>query len=223
MPDSLTSDLIQRIRDRSTNYPELKEAHHFVFDCPLDRSYQGPSEYVWLSVYPSEGDDDWNLCPHNTEETRDYNFQLEHGRSIGSQRRLKKLRWFLGDELYRLTTLTMQFFWSVKNTGTDFTERFGYTFNRHPHWNFCIAMNLELIDRIRPRAVFAERRRLLNRYEHEFGLNPVHTHYGRDGNPLLEERRFGDGTPFLCFDNLSARHGHEEARSLVNTLVHEIE
>lgn len=222
MTSSLTSDLIQRIRDRNTAYPELKKAHHFVFDCPLDRSYQVPSEYVWLSVHPSEGDDDWNLCPHNTEETRDYNFQLEHGPSVGSQGRLKKLRWFLGDELFQRTTLTMQFFWSVNNTNAAFKERFGYPFNRHPHQDFCNQMNLELINRIRPKAVFAESRPLLDRYELEFGLIPVATYYDTDGYHSLEERRFEDGTPFYCFDNLSARRGHKKARSLVHTLVHGI-
>ena len=122
MPDSvLTSDLIQRVRDRRALYPELRKSHHFVFDCPLDRTFQGQSEYIWLSVHPSEGDDDWNLCPTNTEETRDYNFQLEHGPSVGSQRRLKKLRWFLGDELFQSTTLTMLFFWSVSDTSAAFT------------------------------------------------------------------------------------------------------
>ena len=102
-----------------------------------------------MSGHPSEGDDDWNLCPHNTEETRDYNFQLEYGPSVGSQRRLKKLRWFLGDEMFRRTTLTMLFFWSVNDIRTAFTERFGYAFNKHPHWNFCSETNLALIDRMR--------------------------------------------------------------------------
>ena len=80
-------------------------------------------------------------------------------------------------------------------------------------------MNLALIDRLRPRAVFAESRPLLERYEHEFGLIHVATYYGADDYPSLEERRFKDGTPFYCFDNLSARRGHKEPRSLVHQLV----
>ena len=137
MNDSLkTSDLIQRIRDRSTVHTELKNSHHFVFDCPLDPSYEGRVEYVWISVYPSEGADDWDTCSGPTEETRDYNFQQNYGRSSGSQRRMTKLRWFLGDRLFQRTSLTMQFFWSVHGVEAAFRERFGYTFNRHPHWNF---------------------------------------------------------------------------------------
>ena len=140
-------------------------------------------------------------------------FRLEHGRSVGSQRRLKKLRWFLGDELFGRTALTMKFFWSVNNTNAAFKQRFGYTFNRNPHQDFCSQTNLELIERIRPKAVFAESRPLLNRYVREFGLTPVATHFGPDDAPLVEERRFEVGTPFHCFDNLSARRGHEKARS----------
>ena len=181
MDDCRTNDLFQRIRNRSTVHLELQKAHHFVFDCPLDRSYRGRAEYVWLSVHPSEGDDDWDLCPHNMEETRDWNFQLEYGPSVGSQRRLKKLRWFLGDETFRHTTLTMLFFWSVSDIRTAFTEKISYTFNKQLRSNFFSETNLAVIDRMRPRAVFAESRPLLNRYEHEFGLIPVATYYDADG------------------------------------------
>ena len=83
-------------------------------------------------------------------------------------------------------------------------------------------MNLELINRIRPKAVFAESRPLLKLYEQEFGLIRVATYFGPNRGPSLEEHRFEDDTPFYCFDNLSARRGHKKARSLVHTLVHGI-
>lgn len=47
-----------------------------------------------------------------------------------------------------------------------------------------------LINRIQSRAVFASSRPLPNRYEHEFGLITVTTHYGPDGIPYLQRRRF---------------------------------
>ncbi|MCY4128241.1 MAG: hypothetical protein OXG15_03235 [Gammaproteobacteria bacterium] len=170
---------------------------------------------------PERRRDDWNLCHHNTEETRDYEFQLEYGPSIASQRRLKKLRWFLGDELFRRTSLTMLFFWSVNNIRTSFTSRFGYRFTQHPHWDFCSEMNLALIDRIRPRAVFAESRPLLERYEREFNLTPAATYYDEDWSHVLDIRRLknGIGIPFYCFDNLSARRGHRDIRTLVRRFV----
>ena len=113
MATSMTSELIDRVRARRELFPELKKSHHFEFDSPLDRSYAGPSEYVWLNVHPGDGQDDWDLCPLNTEEYRVYNFQYEYGLGIGNQRRMTKLRSFLGDEMFCRTTLTMLFFWSV--------------------------------------------------------------------------------------------------------------
>ena len=77
-------------------------------------------------------------------------------------------------------------------------------------------MNLALIDRIQPRAVFVESRPLLKRYESEFELTPVATYYDKDRNPILETLRLERGIPFYCFDNLSARRGHKEARRLVH-------
>ena len=194
----------------------MKKSHHFVFDSPLDRGYGGRTGYVWLSVHPGDGEDDWTLCPRNTEETRVYNFQYEYGPSVGSQRRLKKLRWFLGDEMFCRTTLTMLYFWSVRDVGPSFTSKFGYTFNKQPHWDFCNELNLALIDRIQPKAVFAERRPLLERHEREFELIPVATYYEKDRQPILEILRFEHGVPFYCFDNLSARRGHEEIRRLIH-------
>ena len=215
--------MIQQVRDRSTTFQELKNAHHFVFDRPLDPSYQGNSEFVWLSVHPGEGDDDWEICNQFTEETRDYNFQLDHGPSRGSQSRIEKMLWFLGDEMFSRTTLTMLFYWSVSDSYDAIKSRFGYTFSQNPHWDFCTRTNLELIHRIRPRAVFAESRPGLKYYEHEFGLSQVKTYCDTDGYHILEQRQFEDGTPFFCFDNLSARRGHSEVRQLVHKLIHEID
>ncbi|MCY4093567.1 MAG: hypothetical protein OXG05_00420 [Gammaproteobacteria bacterium] len=219
MDTSITSDLIDRVRVRLELFPELKKSHHFVFVSPLDRSYAGRTEYVWLSVHPGDGEDDWELCPCNTEETRLYNFQYEYGPSIGSQRRVKKLRWFLGDEMFCRTTLTMLFFWSVKDIGSSFTSKFGYTLNKHPHWDFCTELNLALINRLQPKAVFAESRPLRQRYEREFKLTPVATYYDQHRHPILEILRFKNGIHFYCFDNPSARRGHEEIRGLVHRFV----
>ena len=217
--DLSTKDLIARIRARQEEHPELKRSHHFVFDCPLDRSYEGPTEVVWLGVNPGSDAEDWERHGVNTEETREYDFQVEHGRSKGSSSRMRKLRQFLGTDMFRRTTHSQLFFWCSKDTTRAFEERFEYRFRDNPHWDFCCEVNLALIERIEPKAVMAESRPTLALYEHRFGLLPAKTHFNEAGKPLIVERRFAGGLPFYCFDHLSARRGHTEVKAKLGELL----
>ena len=53
-----TGDLIVRVSARQEEFPELKRSHHFVFDCPLDPTYEGPTEFVWLGLNPGSDAED---------------------------------------------------------------------------------------------------------------------------------------------------------------------
>ena len=215
----LTSDLIARVRAHQEAHPDLKKSHHFVFDCPLDPSHDGPTEYVWLGLNPGGDDEDWARHGINTEETREYDFQVEHGRSRGSTHRLRKLRAFLGDDVFRRTTHSQLFFWCSDGINQAFRDRYGYTFQDHPHWDFCCEINRALIDRIQPKAVFAESRPTLRFYEGRFGLLPGPTHRNAAGQVLIVERRLESGAPFYCFDHLSARRNHAEVRAKLSDLL----
>lgn len=217
--EHFTTDLIQRIRARQEEYPELKQSHHFVFDCPLDPSYKGPTEFVWLGLNPGSDDEDWERHGVNTEETRQYNYQVEFGRSTASATRMRRLYNFLGAEMFSRTTHSQLFFWCSRDTNEAFKERFGYRFRDNPHWTFCCETNVALIERIRPKAVMAESRPTLALYERDFGLLPVKTHRSEVGDALIEERRFANGVPFYCFDHLSARRGHANVRAKLKELL----
>ena len=204
MGDFVTNDLIVRIRDYQSENSELLRSHHFVFDCPLDRQYAGRPRFVWLGANPGSDCDDWKRLPMNTEESRDYDFQVEHGRSPGSEKRLRRLRNFVGQDVFRRMTHSQWFFWASKNTGVAFKKRYGYTFKRNPHWAFCCCMNRSLIERVRPIAIVGEGRWIARLNARRLGLEQGPAHESADGETLIEEWRFGGDVPFYVFDHLSA-------------------
>lgn len=204
-----TSNLIAKVRRHQKKHKELQQSHHFVFDCPLDPKYEDKPDFVWFGVNPGNDEEDWERfkTKGNTEETRDFDFQAEWGRSKASCRRMNALRRFLGHDVFRRTTHCELFFWGSKDTGKSFEQRYGYPFDEsNPHWNFCCDRNKELIERIRPKAIMAESRKKLSLYECRLGLlrDWAHQHHSTTGELLIEERRFEDSTPFYCFDHLSA-------------------
>lgn len=213
-----TSDLNERIRDHQDAHSELKRSHHFVFDCPLESMYTGKPDYIWFGVNPGSDDEDWTQHGENTEETRDYDFQLERGRSEASTKRMKKIRKFLGPDRFGRTTHCELFFWCSKNTGRAFDERFGYSFATNPHWDFCCQINRKLIKRVQPKAVLAESRGKLGIYSARLGLRRIKPHRSADGETLIEELELEGGIPFYCFDHLSARISNPRRAEIKRTL-----
>ena len=199
-----TSDLIAEIRSYQEEHSELLRSHHFVFDCPLDRSNLARPDFIWFGVNPGTDEEDWRQLPSNTEETRDLDFQTEFGRSAASARRMVKLWRFLGADVFRRTTHCELFFWCSRNTGRAFKERYGYPFNSNPHWDFCCDINRRLIERVKPIAVLAESIRFLSIYERRLNLQRDHVYLDDNGDVLVRERRFDGGIPFYCFDHLSS-------------------
>ena len=230
---SLTSDLIERIREYQQAHPELLESHHFVFDVPLGgRAWKKRKpDYIWLGVNPGASDpDDWDRWPENTKETRDFDWQNECGRSRGSKRRMTSLRKFLeclGENAYDSTTFSELFFWQAADTGKAFEKKYGHKFDAHPHWDFCNKINRALIERFEPKAVLAEGRKWLPQYEKSLGLRkpppPKKAAYfdkytdknGEHSRESLLVRQFDSGIPFYCFDSLAARHPAQQLRPKV--------
>ena len=199
-----TSDLIAKIRAYQEKHRELLKSHHFVFDCPLDGTNVAKPDFIWFGVNPGKDDEDWHGHPSNCEESRDFDFQAELGRSTASKNRMAKLRRFLGDDMFRRTTHCELFFWCSKDTGSAFKERYGYTFDSNPHWDFCCAINKSLVERVKPVAVLAESRPRLPIYERRLNLRPGRVYETDEGDVLVEERWFDGDIPFYCFDHLSA-------------------
>ena len=204
--DFTTTDLIERIRgyQYQVDHPELLKSHHFVFDCPLDRTHRGWPRFVWMGINPGDDDGDWARLPENSEESRDCDFQVVHGRSAGSKERLDRLEAFVGPAVFQAMTHSQWFFWGSKNAGKCFKARYGYSLRANPHWTFCCEMNRELIARARPVAVMAEGRWIAKLNARGLGLQRGPEHKSADGEILIEEWRFESDVPFYTFDHLSA-------------------
>ncbi len=218
-----TSDLIQQIRDYQQRHRELLHSDHFVFDCPLDPKYRCKPDYIWFGINPGNDSSDWARLPYNTEETRDYDFQEKHGRSKASKTRMDKLRCFLGAERFRQTSHCEFFFWGSPDTRKAFRQRYGYNFKGNPHEGFCWRLNLELIERVRPKAIFAEGKAQLSLWKQRVTLTDCRSHLAPDGTTLLEEGRLFEGqTAFYCFDHLSALGNSIKFRPLLRRQLFEL-
>ena len=89
-----TNDLIKKIEDYQNINKILKEkSHHFVFDCPLEKSFVTKPEFIWIGVNPGDDAGDWDkTAGKNSQETRAFDFQENVGRSRNSQRRRKQFK-----------------------------------------------------------------------------------------------------------------------------------
>lgn len=140
---------IMEIRAYTQRHPELRKAHHFLFDVPLDRT-AGPPEFVILGINPGETERDWEAHPGPTEETWLFDFHeaSKLGRSPGSSRWRERAASICGS---RAATLGQFFFWSSNNS-EQFVQRFG-TFGSSRHRDFCFQNVGLLIDHYKPKAV----------------------------------------------------------------------
>lgn len=116
-----TNDLIKKIEDYQNINKILKEkSHHFVFDCPLEKSFVTKPEFIWIGVNPGDDAGDWNkTAGKNSQETRAFDFQENVGRSRNSKRRIQNIKTFLGPEIFKKTTHTELFFWGSRDTKKD--------------------------------------------------------------------------------------------------------
>ena len=215
----ITSDLIQQIRDYQAQNRVLKEqSHHFVFDCPFDANAIEKPKYIWIGLNPGDDTDDWAKTNNkNSEETRDFNFQEKYGRGSRSQKRMDKVKKFLGEEFFSFTTHTELFFWGSKDTSKDFTSRYGTSFNDNPHMQFCCELNRQLIDRIEPKAIFFESISKIDLLRKHF---PIQLQHQERVGPRPVDTYLLDGKyKLINFDHLSALGDAIKYRPEVSKLV----
>lgn len=175
---------IETIRRYTKEHPELREAHHFLYDLPLNESV-GPCELVVMGINPGETQVDRDACPGPTEETSKYDFH-EHspsGRSKGSKRWRNLTVEFTGG---RSVVFTELFFWSSRNNA-ELVKRFGSLWYSR-HLQFCIDKNKDLIDVYQPKAVIFVGLSNSKKAAHAFGLQSVETH-DVDGTRVVEHYR----------------------------------
>lgn len=162
---------IEVIRRYTAADPELRKAHHFLYDLPLDKSV-GTPEVVVMGINPGETQIDRDAYDGPTEETWSFDFH-EHaaaGRSLGSKRWRKLTQDFVGEKSVIFTEF---FFWSSNNQ-RELVARFGPLWTS-PHINFCIKMNQTLIEAYQPKAVIFVGLSGSKKVANEFGLRSIHT------------------------------------------------
>lgn len=175
---------IQAIRRYTTEHAELRQAHHFLYDLPLNRDV-GPPELVVMGINPGETQVDRDSCAGPTEETSKYDFH-EHspaGRSKGSKRWRELTAKFTGG---RSVVFTELFFWSSKNHA-ELLERFESLWHSR-HLGFCIDMNRDLIEVYQPTAVIFVGLSNSERAASAFGLKYIDTH-SVGGTRVIEHYR----------------------------------
>ena len=90
----LTGDLIQMVREREQQFPELKKLHHFVFDL-LFVAEERP-EFILISANPGDDTEDWKATNGaRDEETRDRDFKLYSADRMAVGGDLTKFKHFL--------------------------------------------------------------------------------------------------------------------------------
>jgi hypothetical protein len=220
IPNPFTGDLIQKVRDRQEQFPELRKSHHFVCDSNFVPSE--PTEYLLLGASPGRDDLDWAKTDGSRdEETRDRDFQAIYGRSKGSQQRLDKIQAFFGGLTFRQMSQSQSFFWCSSNTGKGFEERYGYKFKGNPHELFCAQINMALIARLKPKAVFVEGHQNIDALKRAGKCEFRYQLESQTGNVFFKEWRLENETPCFSFTHLSALGNHIKDRPELSKLIRE--
>jgi hypothetical protein len=177
MNRELLDAAIQEIRDYTMKNAELRAAHHFLFDLPLDKKAGKPKTVV-MGINPGEADWDWKF-PGPTEETWVYDFHEKSpaGRSPGS------INWRAHAEFFtngKPVVFTELFFWSSHKA--KFKQRFGSLW-KSSHLSFCVNLNRILIEQYKPDSVIFVGVGASGEVAKLFGLKEVHTLW--EGNERL--------------------------------------
>ena len=178
--------LLKEIREYTFNNKELLNAHHFLFACPVNKNDK-PADIIICGINPGgdpKGKDYRKIYkgrPFPTEESSDYDWWVEdHNKTRSSNgtdgKYLKCAYDVLGSQ--KNIMLTEAFFWNSTNTKPEnFDNRYGYSFDKNPHWDFCTKMNLELFKAHNPDLilVFKSNKELVPKIVKRFNLNEIYS------------------------------------------------
>ena len=173
---------IGEIRDYTATHVELQKAHHFVYDYPLFDNIV--PEFIVMGLNPGETPPDWNLYPTQREQTSNSGFRSSTSSAL---KWAKKCSEYTGSE--RLVS-TEFFFWSTPDTNKRFRQRFGTSFWKSQHCDFCVRTNRILFEEYQPRAVFFTGIGNDERVAAAFGLEKIYTHHD-DFDRLVEHYHDG--------------------------------
>ena len=151
MTNSLSKTL-KDIREYPQKNHELKKSHHFLFNCPLDKRSK-IADVIVMGLNPGEAKTDWEYGTNlPTEESTEFDFHDEFGKGRSSVRWSQLCEDYLPNSNIFLSEF---FFWSSGNLDSEFKDRFGYSFKKCPHFDFCKKCNEEMIDFHNPKLIVA--------------------------------------------------------------------
>jgi len=200
MSDTLTKN-IELISAYTAQHPELKAAHHFLYD--LRRPRDGKPDFVVMGVNPGETTHDWTIAPEPTEETSRFDFHVGHEHVPSAKKWASSVQYFLGDADYVLAEL---FFWSSYDSRA-FTERFG-PMSKSKHLPFCVEMNKDLIEAYAPKAVVLPGLGNLPLVRDLYGLQAVKQ--VKDGNVRVAEHYSDGQRPWVFTKHWTAAFGFSQ-------------
>jgi len=192
---------IQQIRDYTNEHLELRAAHHFLYDLPLDRK-AGKPEVVIMGVNPGETEYDRRAYPGPTEQTyyHDFHEKATSGRSRANRNWNRNAVFFANG---KSVVFTEMFFWS-SGDGEELKQRYGSLWESR-HLSFCIAMNRLLIGEYRPQSVIFTGLSHWRRVANAFDLEHVRT--VRDGRWRLVEHYQDGFRPWFITKHWSGSFG----------------
>jgi hypothetical protein len=149
---SKLSKILKDIRDYPQTNNELKKSHHFLFNCPLYKGLE-IADVIVIGLNPGEAKTDWDYGTNlPTEESSEFDFHDEFGKGRSSVRWSKLCEDYLPNSNIFLSEF---FFWSSGNLDSEFKDRFGYSFRKCPHFDFCKKCNEEMVDFHKPKLIVA--------------------------------------------------------------------
>ena len=195
---------IERIAAYTAQHPELRQAHHFLYD--LRSPPDGRPEFVIMGINPGETAWDWEHYPQPTEETSRYDFHHRAEKDGDSALRWGKLcRFYLDGADYVLAEV---FFWSSRDM-SEFKERYG-PLVASLHLPFCREMNLDIISAYQPKAVILPGLQSSTLCASLYGLRHVES-IRHEGARVVEA--FSDGTrPWLFTKHWSGAFGFTQTQ-----------
>jgi hypothetical protein len=131
--------MIERVRSKWEEFPELQTCHHFVYDYEYRK---GNNKVLFMGINPGEVKADWENYPNGRcEESMHFNFRKNYPLPLNSK------KWFnLVNDLIPEKHGIIQselFFWSSNNL-TELKKRIPNWLNG-PIMNFCVLANQWII------------------------------------------------------------------------------
>ena len=190
------SKTLKDIREYTQNHNELKKSHHFVFNKPVDK-YSKIADVIVMGLNPGEEVADWGYETNlPTEESSEFDFHDEFGIGRSTARWSKACKGYLPNKNIFLSQF---FFWSSKDTKSIFKNRFGYSFKKSPHFNFCKNCNEEMIDFHKPKLIVATGTSFAKFFSSVYEMKHIKTlkcETDKRNRPIINHYEF-KGIPFI--------------------------